>query len=202
MKKKKQECSVASCRRTARCKTLCDVHYKRQLRYGDVGCVKRVFGKRAGYGEVAKWISNYLESLPSHNRCVEWPFSKNSKGYGHVKIEGSRRMAHRHVLSVVDNVDYNNEYVCAHSYHNPSCVNPIHLRWATGTENQHDRRENLTNGKKLADAEVLDIYASNEKQQNLAESYGISRSSVRDIKTGRCWAWLTGHEFRKGSTGV
>lgn len=46
---------------------------------------------------------------------------------------------------------------------------------------------------KLSEREVLTIYKSARKQMVLAVHYGVSQSTIAHIRSGRTWAWLTGH---------
>jgi len=66
---------------------------------------------------------------------------------------------------------------------NPACVNPDHLEAVSHAENV--RRGRAT---KLASADVTEIRRFPEKQQVLADRYGISQSQVSRIKSGASWA--------------
>ena len=46
---------------------------------------------------------------------------------------------------------------------------------------------------KLNRKDVMEIFTNTERtQQELADHFGISQSTVNHIKKGRTWAWLTG----------
>jgi hypothetical protein len=49
-----------------------------------------------------------------------------------------------------------------------------------------------SNGRhKLTEAQVLDIYTSSDIQAAAARRHGITRHTVRLIRAGKRWAWLT-----------
>lgn len=54
----------------------------------------------------------------------------------------------------------------------------------------------------LTDAQIIDIYRranSGESCRLVADEYSLTYAAVWDIKTGKSWAWLTGHK-REGKT--
>lgn len=71
--------------------------------------------------------------------CWVWTASKNKKGYGQICVGyGSRLMlAHRFAWELVIGPIPEGMQL-DHKCHNPSCVNPDHLRLATNTENSRN----------------------------------------------------------------
>lgn len=72
------------------------------------------------------------------NSCWEWAAAKHPDGYGKFYLDGKLEYAHRvaftwHVGPIEDGM------VVDHICHNRSCVNPSHLRLATGKQNQENR---------------------------------------------------------------
>jgi hypothetical protein len=63
------------------------------------------------------------------------------------------------------------------------CVNPQHLEPVTQTENIRRGA-----GTKLSIDQARSIRASRERQQVIADRYGISQPHVSCIKSGKCWA--------------
>lgn len=45
----------------------------------------------------------------------------------------------------------------------------------------------------LTEAQAVAIYKDARTHREIAESYGIGRQTVTNIKTGESWAWLTNH---------
>lgn len=91
-------------------------------------------------------------------------------------------------------------FVC-HRCDTPLCVNPNHLWLGTGAENSADmvakgrnrtmgicRRGALNTRAKLTEGDVRDIRADQATASAIASRYGVSRETIRDIKTGRNWA--------------
>jgi hypothetical protein len=70
-----------------------------------------------------------------------------------------------------------------HLCRQPACVNPAHLEPVTQTENIRRGA-----GTKLTIDEARAIRASAERQQTLADRYGISQPHVSCIKRGGAWA--------------
>lgn len=69
------------------------------------------------------------------------------------------------------------------------------LEWCSGSENEkHAHRTGLKTGRgsansnaKLTARDVLEIRASREKAPELAQRYGVSRSTIVNIINGRTW---------------
>lgn len=71
--------------------------------------------------------------------CIEWPFAKNTKGYGLIWIDGRVRTIHS-VVCERHNGDRPTGYHAAHHCGNKPCMNHRHIRWATPSENERDKR--------------------------------------------------------------
>lgn len=72
------------------------------------------------------------------NECIEWPRSRNGRGYGQVWIDGKVRTVH----SVVCERHHGPRPTGHHAAHhcgNKACMNYRHIRWATPTENEADK---------------------------------------------------------------
>ena len=135
--------------------------------------------------------------------CWEWTASKQRGGYGQINVGGKAGKplrAHRVSYSIFCGEIPDGLHVL-HKCDNRACVNPEHLFLGTNADNQADmdakgRRVNVplkgeANGAcKLTRAEVIAIRSANSTQRALAAQFGISRSQVHNIRSGRLWKCL------------
>ena len=84
-----------------------------------------------------------------------------------------------------------------HKNGNPLDNRSRNLAWATTSQNQRDRVRHGTSNRgercgtaKLGRQQVQKIRRSIESSSTLAERYGVSARTIRDIKSRRRWAWL------------
>lgn len=134
--------------------------------------------------------------------CIAWPFGRGGKGYGYMRVSGVHQPTHRYICKRVNGHAPTPEHEASHSCGNgfAGCVTKSHLSWKTAKENASDKQvhgtENIgeRNGSaRLTEAQVLEIFALNgaSTQQEIADRYGVNRSSVQNIHKGRKWGWLT-----------
>lgn len=178
-------CEISDCDLPAKARGLCAMHYTRLYRRGDPLSVSVARGgpKR----EIERLIS--LRT----NECVEWPYAKNRKGYGVINIGGQTVLVSRRVLAIVTGDDGAGK-VAAHApgiCHNPKCVNPSHLRWATTRENAIDRHQDgsmLCGDRsplaRLTEDDRAAILRDARTQKEIAADYGVSRQHIQRIKAG------------------
>lgn len=71
---------------------------------------------------------------------------------------------------------------------------PHNLRWVTQSENERDKVKHGTyhhGGQKLTAADVRTIKAHPDDCENaLAERFGVSDATIRDIRAQRTWRWV------------
>lgn len=125
--------------------------------------------------------------------CWEWTGSLDSKGYGQIGIAGKLVLCPRFVCDPAPGM-------CAlHHCDNPKCVRPGHLWEGTRGDNNADRRakgrepdrRGRRNGRaKLTEAEVLAIRTAPGSFKKLGDTFGVTHTTVRGIKTGRIWRHL------------
>lgn len=174
----------------------CSKHYQRWKRWGD----PNTYGMWRSTAQ--DWVKEHLHH--EGEECLIWPFHRGKDGYGrmHDPSRGSvLTTASRYILEQAAGPPPSPRHECAHSCGkgNLGCVNPKHLRWATPTENQGERVDHGTSNRgerqgrsKLTRADVLEIrkLINKESQTKIAARFGISQTTVNNIKSGKRWGWL------------
>lgn len=141
------------------------------------------------------------------DECIEWPYGKTRGGYGSVWFNGRKCRAHRVSLILHSGETPAPGIEVAHAVecHNPACINPRHLRFATSGENKADQRANGTqrqgaavNLAKLTEADVIAIMADPRTHAVIAVDFGVSQPQVSRIKSGKTWSHVTGKTVNDG----
>lgn len=89
--------------------------------------------------EVKERFTVKVDSSSGPDGCWNWTASKTPRGYGHFSIDGRLIYAHRYSY-VMTNPDADiTGMKIDHQCHNPSCVNPAHLRLVTHKQNLEHR---------------------------------------------------------------
>lgn len=132
--------------------------------------------------------------------CWEWQAGTDGKGYGKFRFQGKRWFAHRLAYALYVGHIPETLFVL-HRCDNPSCVNPNHLFLGTQKENIQDaakkgrlseRRGEKNTNARLTEEQVLAIRALKGKisQREIAALFGVARSTIDDIHSGRTWKHL------------
>lgn len=128
--------------------------------------------------------------------CWLWAGPNDSYGYGQLGVNGRLVLAHRLSWFLAYGVMPPKLVCVLHRCDNPAFVNPKHLFLGSQKENIYDmckkRRQWIPAGgqnpkAKLTDVEVLAIRVDTRKSGQIARAYGITTSTVREIKTLRTW---------------
>lgn len=131
--------------------------------------------------------------------CIEWPYARNTRGYGNLKVEGRWHIASRLLCEWAHGLPPGEQHHAAHSCGNRACVNPQHIRWATPSENGADKlahgtsaRGELCGASRLSEPEVLEIKRQLPlaSMRQLARDFGVDPKTIRKIRDGITWAWL------------
>lgn len=124
------------------------------------------------------------------DECLIWPLS-TPNGYGALGYLGKQLYAHRFMCELAHGPAPEGKIEAAHTCGNGKCVNPRHLEWKTPSDNQADRAAHGTKSTgshgKLTQAQVDQIKALRGKkpQREIAAMFGITRSNVSHIQTGK-----------------
>lgn len=106
-------------------------------------------------------------------------------------------LAHRIVAITFIGVQPSDDHEVAHQDGIGTNCHRSNLAWKTKSDNAEDKRRHGTlvvgervNTNKLTAAQVLEIRASNETQQALADRFGVRQANISDIRRGRSWRHL------------
>ena len=126
---------------------------------------------------------------PPHRRysvvdgCWLWDGCTDDLGYGRMYHPEKKRsyLAHRYMFErhhrrpAADTLD--------HTCRTPGCINPAHLVETT-------RQENVRIGAraKLTHEAARAIRESSDRAVDLAVRFGVSRSTISNVRAGRVWA--------------
>ena len=138
--------------------------------------------------------------------CWLWPGSRETRGYGRLKVEGKAHKAYRLALIFHGITLAEGEYGC-HTCNNKPCVrvHPLHVYRGTPQQNIDDRQKSGHTARgehhwkaKLTEQDVIEIRATwNAAQKKfgllsiLGEKYGVCHSMIRRIVTGQNWTHTT-----------
>jgi len=132
--------------------------------------------------------------------CWPWTGSRTRAGYGNMGIGRSNVYAHRFSWELHTGLLIPAGMFVCHSCDNPPCVNPAHLFLGTNADNNRDMREKgrASGGARgerqhraiLTDDAVRDIrarIAAGEQNASIARAYGVDRSTISAVRTGKNW---------------
>ena len=103
-------------------------------------------------------------------------------------------------------------FIATYNCSNPKCVNPEHAARSTRTQMNRRIMANMNNATntlrikriadvkrrtdaKLSQADVDQIRAADEKQQDLASRYGVTKSLIGKIRRGEVWRTFSASPF-------
>lgn len=127
--------------------------------------------------------------------CIEWT-ARLQRGYGMISFRGINRPAHRIAWMLANGPIPTGMHVC-HRCDNRRCINVAHLFLGTNADNMADKvgknrqaRGSRHGSAKLTEQEVRDIRAMSAPQRAIAAFYGMSQSTVSEIKRGELWSHI------------
>lgn len=168
----------------------------------DLAALKRV-AEAATQGALDRFWSKVDKQ--DERGCLCWLGGKTKKGYGCFYFEGKLRLAHRWIFEQWHGHLKPKEMVC-HSCDNPSCVNLTHLYRGNNSINMRDchskgrmhhqlHPDEILRGSKHGNAKLTEEDVRNiknransgETQLQISLGYGIARTTVNRIVTGKGW---------------
>lgn len=137
-------------------------------------------------------------SLNAKTGCWEWTAATMGRGYGFIKIPGTRKQVSSHRLSyMIHYGEIPDEMNVCHVCDNVKCVKPSHLFLGTTKDNLVDmkNKDRHLNGEqnslaKLTDDKVRQIHRLSQEglsQGKIAKAYGVGQSTIWKILQGQRW---------------
>ena len=148
--------------------------------------------------------------IPEPNSgCWLWLGTLSNNGYGTDAVgsntDGTRRQStsHRLACEFAHGAAPSVEHQALHKCDVKLCINPAHLYWGTRKDNGRDASERgKTGGKpmpgeqngraRLSAEDVGEILSSDESGAELGRRYGVSRTHISHIRSGKSWGHLHG----------
>ena len=128
---------------------------------------------------------------PTERGCREWLVSVNSRGYGVVRFDSHRQLAHR-VAYQISRGPIPDGLCVLHHCDNRLCVNPDHLFLGTFADNSRDMvakgRGRVPSPWRIADdvrTAIVRDHAAGLTYRALAAKHGVSKTQAGRIATGR-----------------
>lgn len=151
-----------------------------------------------------------------NNGCIEWISTIGIGGYGKFYENGKTKGAHRKSWELANGKEIPDGMNICHHCDNPKCVNPEHLFLGTQADNVRDMMEKgryrhynsakekngMWKNRKCAAkgvdapaakldpvkvAEIVDLLLAGHSHASIAARYGVTRSAIGLINTGKNW---------------
>lgn len=187
-------CSIPECGKPSLKRGYCSAHYLRWYHHGEP------LGGGTSPGAAGRYLLEVV--LPyDGDDCLTWPFGRNGKGYGSVRVNGRPTLVHRLSCEAEHGPPPSPLHQAAHSCGKGhlGCVTKRHLRWATYAENRADmlihdtRNRGPRNGSAKLTAEqvhTIRMLKGMHTEPAIAAMFGVSRGAVNGIHRRKSWAWL------------
>lgn len=174
-------CKVEGCDRLLVACGMCNKHYRRFKKHGDVNRLDNVPNKKIEYE---------IDENDCFN-CTSHAISR--KGYPIIHQATMGRFVYTEMFGEIPD-----GHVIRHKCDNRRCINPEHLITGTPKENSQDmlERDRSARGSrhklaKLTEEQVLEIKRllrdTNLKHHEIAELFSITRSMITQINIGAYW---------------
>jgi hypothetical protein len=190
-------CCIKGCNDVVLAVGLCNKHWRRNKLYGSPVSLKKPAQSNKGKPAIHRFTEKYTVN---ENGCWIWGNGKDFDGYGlfHGTVDGVvYRRAHRFSIAYHKKLHpVQGQNVC-HTCDVPNCVNPDHLFLGTVGDNQRDKwakgrgkpqRGESHWGAKVTEVIVREIRASSRPQDEIAAKYGITQTTVSDIRRRKSWS--------------
>jgi len=135
-------------------------------------------------------------AAPNADGCELWTASIDTRGYGHINVNGKPQRAHRVAWELAHGHVLDGLHVL-HMCDVRSCCALKHLWLGTSKDNMRDmnaknrapNRKGARNGRsKITDGQVIAIRFDPRILRLISADYGVSMTQVSGIKRGTKWA--------------
>ena len=135
-------------------------------------------------------LARFMAKVDRTGECWLWTGGKNRDGYGVMKMD-NMKLTHR-LSFLYHHGEIPVDCVVRHKCRNRHCVNPDHLEVGTQSDNMKDRIRDETMPVKLTADQVTQIRILAEigidrRYETLAELFGVSSSTIKDVVRRRYW---------------
>lgn len=142
--------------------------------------------------------------------CWEWRAERLRGGYGRLRVEGRKMLAHRVAWTLANGPIPDGVFVC-HRCDNPPCCNPSHLFLGTHLDNTRDRDRKGRNVNLLGEQHALAKLTAEKVQEiraltqrgwtraAIGRRFGVTDRCVASVISGRTWRHLAIPMFGGGT---
>lgn len=170
--------------------------------------------RRVAIVEKSGWKARFfaMMDIRGDDDCWEWTGASQKSGHGHFSIHHTgdskpHRIAYRLAFG-----DIPSTLCVCHACDNPPCCNPRHLWLGTKAENNRDsqskgrgvrhgptttkRARGIANAKSKMTPEIVrQIILSDKNQLELSKQFGVTQTTIRNVRSGLNWGHITGLKY-------